>query len=73
MNFIIYWVGYIVVVGGGILLTTAFLAFAATLLTKHMTTLHIAARHTYWWSRWIRWHRIARARKALRERQTTER
>lgn len=27
-----------------------------------------AARQTYWWARWVRFHRIAKARKAIRAR-----
>ncbi len=37
-------------------------------INEQMGELNRAARNTYWWSRWIRWNRMARHRKALRAR-----
>ena len=41
--------------------------FSAALINDAATGLYKAAMNTYWWSRWLRWHRIARARKAARK------
>ena len=42
------------------------LAVAASWINEKMKDVHRAAVNTYWWTRWIRWHRIARARKEAR-------
>ena len=60
-------IGYAVMVLGASVLLTGAIAIVASLINEWAKDAHRAAMNTYWWARWIRWHRIARARKEAKK------
>lgn len=66
IDFFVRFIGFTVLSVGSALVVTFIFALAASVMNKHLSEIQRAATQTYWWSRWIRWHRIARARKDKR-------
>ena len=56
-------IGYGMLFTGGIALASFFVALVAGLVNEQSGKTLRAIQNTYWWIRWLRWHRIARARK----------
>lgn len=61
------YIGYAVMVTTGSVFAFGAIAVAAALINEWAKDVHRAALNTYWWSRWVRWHRIAEARKEARK------
>ena len=60
-------VGYLMMFAGTVTAVVFMLAIAAGYINEGAKQALNAAQNTYWWSRWIRWHRLARARKESRK------
>ena len=60
-------VGYLMMFSGTVTAVVFLLAIAAGCVNEWLKHALITAMNTYWWSRWIRWHSIARARKEARK------
>lgn len=69
MSQVAMYVGYVVMLIASAALLLGFLAILAAWGIEVFKDIHKVAVNTYWWTHWIRWHRIARHRKEERKLQ----
>jgi len=67
MDSVAMWCGYGVMIVASVAIVLFGSYAVAVSLNEVFAEIVKTARQTYWWSRWVRFHSIARARKERKE------